>query len=290
VRTSLDRPSSRYQSYTTLPRPEIVDVEEMPPPQFRQMAGEVYGTNAMHGGTPRSQQSTQPGKQQMAEEEMAKIPRNRTPSLMNATNPIRTAEHFPQPFMHNKVLYNMSQAKFGYASEPMEVQSAESIIPWNKMHILSGIYFVIGLGLLVVGTFRMFHKADYGKGLDVFCGIAAITAAILGYGGAKRRSYSMANAFFVLSLINVGLAIATLTSAIVPLLQLIEADSEQSFGSGVFLEAYTALAFISVLLLSVAIATSIFGFQSIGQVVEYVELYRQEFIHRKNDTQEKLPH
>ncbi|KAH7724966.1 Protein T19C4.1 [Aphelenchoides avenae] len=283
----LYRPSSRYQSYTTLPRPEIVDIDDAHQHHFRQVPGhEIYGTTAMRG----QPQAFPVKKEGPPQDKMAKIPTGRSPSALSGANPMRTSEHFPQPITGHKSLYGMpppSAADFGYPNDAFGAEAqSESIINWYKLQTASMLHVAVGVALFAIGILRIFVHADYAKGTDVFYGVSVVTAGLVGFLGSRFRSYTMSIAAMVHAVVNTVFAFGPTAAASIQLMRLLDAANNPSAAfegdSSALWEPYVAMALVSVLEFALALCTCVIGFKAAAALIQYVEVFRQEYLVPKN--------
>ncbi|KAI6233535.1 hypothetical protein M3Y99_00902800 [Aphelenchoides fujianensis] len=137
---------------------------------------------------------------------------------------------------------------------------------------------ICGTCIFVMGIARMFLRSDYAKGQELFYGMSAVVAGLLGHLAARHRNHCLAVAAFVHSLINALLAFIPLVSALLPVLPLLQARSNGSFlslGDPVeYLEADFVLAVFSIVQFGVALFVAIYGCRTAGAALHHFEELR----------------
>jgi hypothetical protein len=62
---------------------------------------------------------------------------------------------------------------------------------------------VFGTAIFCLGAVRLYWRADFAKGQELFYGISAICAGLVGFFASQNRSFSMFVAAFLLCCLNV---------------------------------------------------------------------------------------
>ncbi|KAI1719012.1 hypothetical protein DdX_06129 [Ditylenchus destructor] len=142
---------SRYQSYTTLPRPEHVEIDDL----HNFQAGQQFASNDIYGMT--RGKSSNPAF--YAEKQniygIAKLPSHRPASAMSTSRPgmmpYIANGHYPLP--HLPIFDENGNGRI------------KEIVDWGSLNLSSCLQVLFGSCIFALGVARMFLRADYAKGI-----------------------------------------------------------------------------------------------------------------------------
>ncbi|KAI1730195.1 hypothetical protein Ddc_02880 [Ditylenchus destructor] len=258
---------SRYQSYTTLPRPEHVEIDDLHNFQASQQfaANDIYGMSRGKSSNP----AFYAEKQNIYG--IAKHPSHRPASAMSTSRPgmmpYIASGHYPLP--HPAIFDESGNGRM------------KEIVDWGSLNLSSCLQVLFGSCIFALGVARMFLRADYAKGQELFYGISVVCAGLVGYFSVRHRSYCMAVSCFVISIINAVLVFVPFLSGILPLIPLLSAAQSTNGkprisinGTNEPIEVDLALAILSLLQFAACVVVGVYGCRAAGTTVNYVEQLR----------------
>uniref|UniRef100_A0A915DCE3 G-protein alpha subunit n=1 Tax=Ditylenchus dipsaci TaxID=166011 RepID=A0A915DCE3_9BILA len=155
----------------------------------------------------------------------------------------------------------------------------KQIVDWGSLNLSSCLQILFGSCIFALGVARMFLRADYAKGQELFYGISVVCAGLIGYFAVRHRSYCMAVSCFVLSIINAVLVFVPFLSGILPLIPLLTAASSGKpsisiNGTNEPIEVDLALSILSLLQFAASLIVGVYGCRAVGSTIGHVEQLR----------------
>uniref|UniRef100_A0A183CBT2 Uncharacterized protein n=1 Tax=Globodera pallida TaxID=36090 RepID=A0A183CBT2_GLOPA len=241
---------SRCQSYTTLPRPE-------------------------HG--------------------VPELMSFRSPSVLSGSRSLgrknSTATSLPPAYFgpNSNVLFNSSQIDFGAGLNDRHDEHGhqQEMTPWSTISLSSWLTIVFGSAIFCLSAVRLYWRADIVKGSqELFYGISAICAGILGVLASQHRSYCMLVAAFLHFATNVVFFVPFI-SGILPLVPFITSTSASFTGANKQSPLLNlggtvnnskelpvlagAMVMLSLLQLAAAFSLLLYGCRTFGRTMRYIE-------------------
>uniref|UniRef100_A0A914CRT3 Uncharacterized protein n=1 Tax=Acrobeloides nanus TaxID=290746 RepID=A0A914CRT3_9BILA len=270
--------SSRYQSYTTLPRPEHIEMDSSVNPSVHKE--NIYGSANSNPNTPKLNNRVAPLQEKTqiygVREPIKGL--NRAGSVTSESRSVQTANFLPYP-TSGKGHYG----SLGITAIEDESKAIKELVNWNSLSLCCSMQVLCGLCIFALGVSRLFLRAEYAKGQELFYGISVMCAGLLGVFAARHRSYCAAVSSFVHSTINAVLAAVPFLSGLLPILPFAyQKQPHVSFSStDEPLEVDFALALLSVGQFVLAVITSIIGCRSAGHTLHQIETLRIQKILEK---------
>uniref|UniRef100_A0A1I8B694 Uncharacterized protein n=1 Tax=Meloidogyne hapla TaxID=6305 RepID=A0A1I8B694_MELHA len=193
---------SRCQSYTTLPRPEPEMLDEI-----------VYNNKnqQIYGGQDEIHSQFRP-------------PIRSASRSINSKNPSInfSPPHFPYVNGGGFVPTNVENNFDINWSSDHETET----IPWSTISLTSWLTIVFGAAIFCLGGVRLYWRADFAKGQELFYGISAICNGLVGFFASHNKSFSMFVATFLLCALNVVFIFVPFLSGILPLVPLLSTNNK----------------------------------------------------------------
>ncbi|KAI6185565.1 hypothetical protein M3Y98_00037700 [Aphelenchoides besseyi] len=165
-----------------------------------------------------------------------------------------------------------------YGQQVTEERIGKEIVNWTGLSLCSYLQLICGVCIAMIGVARMFMHAEKAMGQELFYGISAIIAGLIGNLAARNSNYSLAVASYVHSLVNALLSVVPFVSAILPMIPLLGIKSGAAFlqlsDSTEPLEADFVLAIFSLVQFVVGLFISIHGCRTAGTAIAHVEQLR----------------
>ncbi|OZC05913.1 hypothetical protein X798_07109 [Onchocerca flexuosa] len=189
--------SSRYQSYCTLPRPEQIDFDQYSKygNEISQMAKQINQLYSPYNVQVQVQPSVCPNpinKQGM-------LPGSRPASSMLAGTPEIASNYLTRR-------YSTSNA-FQQASDKEILTPAKEIINFDALSVLSVLQVLCSLLIFGCGVLRIIWNSKWVVGIELVFAALVFAAGFIGICASSRRSYSMATAAFIFSVLNSTLSV-----------------------------------------------------------------------------------
>ncbi|CAJ0582065.1 unnamed protein product, partial [Mesorhabditis spiculigera] len=192
---------SRYQSYTTLPRPEPMDayrLEEQP----------YY-----------AQQHYYPGPQ-------PKMIISRPPSALpmgSEYGPMMAPPHMPPPPQSYLPTVSGSQTN----PNASIVMRREEIVAWNTLWLFCSLKVVFALAIFAAGAYRMLVHAKWAYGVEFVYAFSVFIAGLIGIGSVRNKSYCAATFAYILAGLNFFASLVPFTLGVLPFLSYFFPDVAQ---------------------------------------------------------------
>ncbi|KAI3415851.1 hypothetical protein GPALN_005422 [Globodera pallida] len=273
---------SRCQSYTTLPRPEhgvpeLVTEEPLLLPfnSITNQQQQIYGI----------------GRENSNNISMS----FRSPSVLSGSRSLgrknSTATSLPPAYFgpNSNVLFNSSQIDFGAGLNDRHDEHGhqQEMTPWSTISLSSWLTIVFGSAIFCLSAVRLYWRADIVKGSqELFYGISAICAGILGVLASQHRSYCMLVAAFLHFATNVVFFVPFI-SGILPLVPFITSTSASFTGANKQSPLLNlggtvnnskelpvlagAMVMLSLLQLAAAFSLLLYGCRTFGRTMRYIE-------------------
>uniref|UniRef100_A0A1I7ZEL4 MARVEL domain-containing protein n=1 Tax=Steinernema glaseri TaxID=37863 RepID=A0A1I7ZEL4_9BILA len=259
---------SRYQSYCTLPRPEQIEAVDpatqiygygAPRPVVPVSMPVSYGltaapmpVEAIYGTNGVIKNSSRPGSAMMTQAATMEKP--------------GTGMGF----------YGTAPSIYGLAAAPPPAMTFHrGIVNWSVFRLLCIFQFVIACGFLAVGIIRCIVVADIAVGVEIGYAALVLLTAVTGMIGTSKKNYSFACATFVAALFTVLLVYGPLKVGFAPLVMNASGSSFSiSWAEGESVAINIALVTLCILQLIFGLVTALFGCQSVGHALAYVDELR----------------
>uniref|UniRef100_A0A915MBH4 Uncharacterized protein n=1 Tax=Meloidogyne javanica TaxID=6303 RepID=A0A915MBH4_MELJA len=193
---------SRCQSYTTLPRPEPEILDEI---VYNNKNQQIYG-----------------GQEEILSQFRAPI-RSVSRSINSKNQSINfSPSHFPYA---NGGFVNPTNIENNFDINWSSDHETETI-PWSTISLTSWLTIVFGSAIFCLGGVRLYWRADFAKGQELFYGISAICNGLVGFFASHNKSFSMFVATFLLCALNVVFIFVPFLSGILPLVPLLSTNNK----------------------------------------------------------------
>ncbi|CAD5223770.1 unnamed protein product [Bursaphelenchus okinawaensis] len=242
------RPASRFQSFTTLPRPDYLDVESLygPPPPQPYLHEHNHSIDAARPGS----------KLSFAYEY------KRPASAMSGIQ-------IQPPFIVTNSKYPVDECQI----------PTKEIVSWDALRLSSCLQILFGMAIFAVGASRMLMRAEYAKGQELFYGISVMVAGIFGYFSSRSQSFTMVMWYFAHSLMNAIFAFVPLFSGMVPLLQIYNNGGNRAVGTATEpIEVDFSLIILSGVEFAAALVVSLYGCRTLGRTIHAVVQIRNRLL------------
>uniref|UniRef100_A0A0N4ZK75 MARVEL domain-containing protein n=1 Tax=Parastrongyloides trichosuri TaxID=131310 RepID=A0A0N4ZK75_PARTI len=285
----MPRIGSRYQSYTTLPRPEQLDGEHLNN-NYNNNSYNIYGTaQQIYGTGPRGRQLN--GMDNIYGLHASNMMKNATMSrptsamsTMMIPNGYSKAAYLNPGFSVSNIYMGQPAtttipSKSGplmVSSESMSYKSKGKLINNSGLSVCSSMQVVSGLCFLGIGIARIVLNAKWAFGIEVMFGFLVILSGLLGVIGLRNKNYSCSVASFILSNANTYFVIIPFLIGLIPLLPFhIRSDTfVVLIGNDEPIEVDIALTVLCIVQFFLSLTTSIFGCRSWGSTMHHVEHLR----------------
>uniref|UniRef100_A0A914VMI0 Uncharacterized protein n=1 Tax=Plectus sambesii TaxID=2011161 RepID=A0A914VMI0_9BILA len=189
-------PVSRYQSYTTLPRPEMLDIVDHP----SYIGGGGYPGD---GGMP------QP---------MPLHPDMKTSCFENVGG-LPPAMYPMHPKQHEMMMGKQQKMKKEKQSNEMPGDDDENnseTINWSLVLKMAVLLVLLSMAVFGLGLARLLLKAKWGLGVELVYAVFVFVAGLLGILGAIKRHYCSVVACFAMSAASCIIAIPPMIIGLIP--------------------------------------------------------------------------
>ncbi|CAD5232128.1 unnamed protein product [Bursaphelenchus xylophilus] len=246
------RPVSRFHSFSTLPRPDYLDVESL------YGMSQAMPPNYIHDHG-HSVDATRPGSK-LSFSYAGEF--KRPASAMSGIN-IQPAFVPGNP---------------GYPINEDQIPTKE-IIDWSVVNLSSCLQFLFGLAIFAVGACRMMLRAENAKGQELFFAISVMISGIFGYFSVRSQSYTMVMWCFVHSLINAVFTFVPLFTGVLALLPYLNTPNKTIIGNtNEPVEVDITLIVLSILELATALVISLYGCRAAGRTMQTVVHIRHKLL------------
>nr|CAD2200737.1 unnamed protein product [Meloidogyne enterolobii] len=241
---------SRCQSYTTLPRPEPEIIDEI---VYNNKNQQIYG-----------------GHEEIHSQFRAPI-RSVSRSI-NSKNPSInfSPSHFPYA---NGGFVNPTNIENNFDINWSSDHETETI-PWSTISLTSWLTIVFGSAIFCLGGVRLYWRADFAKGQELFYGISAICNGLVGFFASHNKSFSMFVATFLLCALNVVFIFVPFLSGILPLVPLLSTNNKSHISltsTKEPVEVDIGLAVLALMQLATAFSLLLYGCKAFGATMKRVE-------------------
>uniref|UniRef100_A0A7E4W2N8 Conserved plasma membrane protein n=1 Tax=Panagrellus redivivus TaxID=6233 RepID=A0A7E4W2N8_PANRE len=187
----LFRLPSRYQSYTTLPRPEHVqlDVNQLQ----HGMAQPIYGAS----GIPKASVNTIDRNSIYG---TAMHPEKRSLSQLSGSKSLHTVHTDTyMPRVGSKAAFG---SQYGLPYEDESASGLKSVVSWNMLSTLYSLQVLVGILVLFTGGGRVFFQSGYALGYEMAYGVSILTNGFVGVLAICQHGYSLVIFTNLLALLN----------------------------------------------------------------------------------------
>ncbi|CEF69039.1 Hypothetical protein SRAE_2000369100 [Strongyloides ratti] len=283
---------SRYQSYTTLPRPEQLDNEQLNnygPYSIYGASQQVYGT------TPRGRQIPVDNIYGVGGRNIMKgAPISRPPSALSN---MMVQNNFGKPAYLNPA-FSVSNIYMGQpaattipsktgpmmlSSENVGYKKKGTLVNNSGLSVCSSMQVVSGLCFIGIGIVRIILNAKWAFGIEVAFGFLSILTGLLGVIGLRNKNYSCSVASFIISNANTYFVIIPFLIGLIPLLPFhIRSDTfVVLIGNDEPIEVDIALTVLCVIQFFLSLIMAIFGCRAWGLTMDHVEHLRLRDVMRE---------
>ncbi|VDK64914.1 unnamed protein product [Onchocerca ochengi] len=263
--------SSRYQSYCTLPRPEQIDFDQHSSygNEISQMAKQI---NQLYG--PYSPQvQVQPSISPNPINKQGILPGSRQASSMLAGAPGMASDYLTR--RHS--IYGPAESNaLQQVSDEEILKPAKEIMSFDALSVLSILQVLCSLLIFGCGVLRIIWNSKWAVGIELVFAALAFTAGITGICASSRRSYSVATAAFILSILNSTLSFIPFILGALPAIAnaFPTLNPEWLFNEHESLAIDYLLSFACFAEMVITVITSIYGCKALGLTMRLVEKLR----------------
>uniref|UniRef100_A0A0K0E2A6 MARVEL domain-containing protein n=1 Tax=Strongyloides stercoralis TaxID=6248 RepID=A0A0K0E2A6_STRER len=283
---------SRYQSYTTLPRPEQLDNEQI----NNYGPYSIYGTSQQaYGAASRGRQIPVEGVYGYGGRNIMKgAPISRPASALSN---IMIPNGFGKPAYLNPA-FSVSNMYMGQpaattipsktgpimlSTENVGYKKKGTLINNSGLSVCSSMQVISGLCFIGIGIARIILNAKWAFGIEVAFGFLSILTGLLGVIGLRNKNYSCSVASFIISNANIYFVIIPFLIGLIPLLPFhIRSDTfVVLIGNDEPIEVDIALTVLCIIQFFLSLTMTIFGCRSWGITMDHVEHLRLRDVMRE---------
>uniref|UniRef100_A0AC35TW68 Abhydrolase_3 domain-containing protein n=1 Tax=Rhabditophanes sp. KR3021 TaxID=114890 RepID=A0AC35TW68_9BILA len=273
--------ASRYQSYTTLPRPEQIEADNLNIYATTGRYG-LYGGTGMYGRQP--QQESLYGLTAANMMKTMSRPHSAMSSHAMPSIPISYGTYMNPAFSMNNIHLGQPasttiQSKLGPArvsNDSINYNMKEDLINAGALSICASMQVVTGICFVVIGIVRFLMSAKWAFGMEVLFGFLVILSAGLGLIGLRNKRYACTTANFILSIIISLVVFVPLAIGLLPILPFQVRTETFVFlvGNDEPYQLDLGLTVIALLQFVLSLLTSILGCKAWGGAIHHVEQLR----------------
>uniref|UniRef100_A0A0K0FYN9 MARVEL domain-containing protein n=1 Tax=Strongyloides venezuelensis TaxID=75913 RepID=A0A0K0FYN9_STRVS len=283
---------SRYQSYTTLPRPEQLDSEQLNNYASYSIYGnpqQIYGTAQRGHQIPVENIYGMSGRNAMKGAPISR-PASAMSNMMIPNGFGKPAYLNPAFSVSNIYMGQPAATTIPSKTGPMMISSDNigfkrkgTLINNSGLSVCASMQVVSGLCFIGIGIARIALNAKWAFGIEVAFGFLSILAGLLGVIGMRNKNYSCSVASFIISNASTYFVIVPFLIGLIPLLPFhIRSDTfVVLIGNDEPIEVDIVLTVLCVIQFFLSLTMSIFGCRAWGLTMDHVEHLRLRDVMRE---------